>query len=92
LTRDERLFGFQQNPEVGTEQKDALRASDTGYGHATNSRTKMDNYYTPEMLEKVKRLYKYDYQLWELVNDEQLHTGRELARSMSDECRVAATD
>jgi hypothetical protein len=52
----------------------------------------MDNYYTPEMLEKVKRLYKYDYQLWELVNDEQLHTGRELARSMSDECRVAATD
>jgi hypothetical protein len=27
-----------------------------------------------------------------LVNDEQLHTGRELARSMSDECRVAATD
>lgn len=67
---------------------DTLRASDTGYGHATDSKTKMDTYYTPEMLKKVKELYKQDYKLWDLVNEEKLHSGVELAMGLSDDCRA----
>lgn len=88
----ETLFGFQQKPpkEGGSKNESSLRASDTGYGHATDSRSKMDKYYTPEMLEKVKRLYEHDYKLWELVDEEELHSGEELAMSLSDDCRASA--
>ena len=88
----ETLFGFQQKPPKDGERKNesSLRASDTGYGHATNSRSKMDTYYTPEMLAKVKRLYEHDYKLWELVDEERLHSGEELAMSLSDDCTASA--
>ena len=82
----EKLFGFQQKPK--SSMNDTLRASDTGYGHATDSKTKMDTYYTPEMLKKVKELYKQDYKLWDLVNVEKLHSGVELAMGLSDDCRA----
>lgn len=85
LKAGERLFGFQQNPKS---KNNTLRASDTGYGHATDSKTKMDRYYTPEMLKKVHRLFEQDYKLWDLVNEERLHSGSELAVSLSDECRA----
>jgi hypothetical protein len=90
----ERLFGFQQKPEsnVGHKSNETIRASDTGYGHATDSRSKMDTYYNSPMLEKVKQLYEHDYQLWELVNQEELKSGRELAMSVSQECRESAMD
>lgn len=88
----EELFGFQQKKKQEKSQQ-SLRASDTGYGHATDSKTKMSMYYTsPEMLEKVKRLYKEDYKFWDLVNEEQLHSGSELAMSLSEECRSNARD
>jgi len=87
VAEGEQLFGFQQKPENNAHPNNTLRASDTGYGHATDSRSKMDMYYTPEMLEKVKTLYEHDYKLWELINKDELHNGRELAMILSDECK-----
>ena len=72
----------------GSGRNDTIRASDTGYGHATDSRSKMKTYYhSPEMLDKVRRLYEQDYKLWDLVNEETLHSGKELAMKISKECR-----
>ena len=87
LKAGEQLFGFQQKPV--SHSNNTLRASDTGYGHATDSRSKMAKYYTVEMMEKVKMLYEEDYKLWDLVNDEKLHSGRDLAMSLSEQCRTA---
>lgn len=90
LTVGEPLFGFQQTPREsgGRRLNDTLRASDTGYGHATDSRSKMNAYYrSADLLEKVKRLYEQDYKLWELVNEEELHGGKELAMKLSEVCR-----
>lgn len=88
------LFGFQQKHQLekNDKSKNNMKASDTGYGHATDSKTKMSAYYTDEMLEKVKRLYKEDYKLWDLVNDEKLYSGRDLAMKISEECRSKAGD
>ncbi|KAL7487135.1 hypothetical protein ACHAW6_012736 [Cyclotella cf. meneghiniana] len=90
LAVGEPLFGFQQTPREsgGRRLNDTLRASDTGYGHATDSRSKMNAYYrSADMLDKVKRLYEQDYKLWELVNEEELHSGKELAMKLSEVCR-----
>ena len=87
LKQGEQLFGFQQKPL--SHSNNTLRASDTGYGHATDSRSKMAKYYTLEMLEKVKTLYEQDYKLWDLVNDEKLHSGKDLAMRLSVQCRAA---
>jgi len=37
-------------------------------GHARHASKKTDEYYNPELLRRVKDLYREDYQIWNLVN------------------------
>lgn len=37
----------------------------TGIDHSTGSRNKLDEYYTQEIMEKVKEAYALDYQVWD---------------------------
>lgn len=52
-----------------------------GYSHATGSRSKVEEYYTPELLEKVRKAYAMDYAIWDDLNgrpDNKPTTGRDL--------------
>jgi hypothetical protein len=60
--------------------------------HSTQSQSKLDMYYTEELLDTVKRLYAYDYKIWNLIKDEEeLVSGSELATKLSPMCREKAT-
>ena len=70
-----RHVGFQQkkqNPEInGTsaEVKNNKMSWDT-IGHARGSSSKMNQYYTPELHQKVReKLYRADFQLWDLLDN-----------------------
>ena len=39
--------------------------------HSTQSQSKLDMYYTGELLDTVKRLYAKDYKIWNLIKDEE---------------------
>ena len=50
-------------------------------GHLTNSKTKMEKAYTPELLQKVRETYIYDYAIWDDIKDlpvETILSGRDL--------------
>lgn len=45
-------------------------ASKTGtYSHATGSKSKFDEYYTPDIKEKVRQAYALDFEVWGQVSD-----------------------
>lgn len=59
------------------------------YAHSKGSKGKMEEFYTPELLEKVQEeLYADDYKLWKLVdgNGKKMSKGRELASRLSGKC------
>ena len=73
--------GFQQKDEVSN----SLAAKLT-YGHLKGSKGKMEEYYTPELLRRVREeLYADDYKLWKLVNGNgiKMSNGRELVSRLS---------
>eukprot|EP01083_Nonionella_stella_P248263 859751_1 len=76
--------GFQQRDEVSDSS-----AANTVYGHSKGSKSKMEEYFTPELLKKVQEeLYAEDYKLWKLVsaNIKELSKGKELASHLSSDC------
>jgi hypothetical protein len=56
--------------------------------HATGSKSKLDKYYTPELLEKVRKAYAIDYAIWDdlkrLPSDE-VASGQDL-ESVQNHC------
>ena len=49
--------------------------------HRTDSKSKLDEFYTPELLAKVRSAYKYDYEIWDDIKDQPVHnvlTGQDL--------------
>eukprot|EP00581_Thalassiosira_minuscula_P009972 CAMPEP_0183710196 /NCGR_PEP_ID=MMETSP0737-20130205/5998_1 /TAXON_ID=385413 /ORGANISM="Thalassiosira miniscula, Strain CCMP1093" /LENGTH=490 /DNA_ID=CAMNT_0025938421 /DNA_START=68 /DNA_END=1540 /DNA_ORIENTATION=+ len=78
-----RHLGFQQKDEV----KNASAAK-VAYKHATGSKSKLEEYYTPELLEKVHEFYADDFKLWKLVgaNGDRLSRGKDLAHGLSSQC------
>ncbi len=102
LKDGQELIGFQQrmrqhhasnNKAQNNETKPIYNNTevvpDIIYGHSTNSRSKVDTYYnSPELLEKVRKLYDGDFKLWDLIKDkDSLSSGSELAAALSPECR-----
>ena len=76
---------------IGFQQKDEIRnslASNTAYGHSKGSKNKMDEYYTPELLKKVREeLYANDYKVYQLLKEkETLSSGKEIAAQLSTRC------
>lgn len=76
---------------VGFQQRTATNetAANTAYGHSKGSNKKMDEYFSPELLKKVREeMYSSDWALWKLVNEKnELSNGRELASRLSSQCR-----
>lgn len=59
--------------------------------HATGSPSKMDEFYTPWLRELVREIYRKDYELWDLVrNQDEIISGSELAMMDSSDCQKAA--
>ena len=58
---------FNHTHHIGFQQKDEISNSSAArlvYGHSTDSKGKMEKYYTPELLKKVQeQLYADDYNL-----------------------------
>ena len=83
---------FDHKIHVGFQQKDEISnssAAQTVYRHAKGSASKMDAFYTPELLKKVQEeLYPEDYKLWQLVNDNgsKLSRGKDLMSKLSSKC------
>ena len=67
--------GFQkkkqnQNVSVASAKSKNTKMSWDTIGHAQGSSTKMNEYYTPELYQKVKaKLYRADFQLWDLLDN-----------------------
>ena len=60
--------------------------------HSTQSQSKLDTYYTEELLDTVKILYANDYKIWDLIKvEEELVSGSELAMKLSPICSERAT-
>ena len=84
------LSGFQQQQQRQKKLSVIKSQNDTTTKfshHSTQSKTKLDQYYTEELLSIVKRLYARDYELWDLIKDEEdLVSGSELAMRLSSKC------
>lgn len=81
-------YPYMHEEHRGFQQKDNIRnttAANTAYGHSTGSQGKMEEYYTPELLNLVRtKLYSDDYKLYQLVSaKEELSNGKEIARQLS---------
>ena len=83
---------YNHTVHVGFQQKDEISNSSAGqtvYQHAKGSASKMNTFYTPELLKKVEEeLYPDDYKLWKLVNDNgsKLSRGKDLMSKLSSKC------
>lgn len=77
---------------VGFNQKDEATNSSAArltYEHSQGSAERMERYYTPELLRRVREeLYADDHDLWRLVsgNGAKLSRGKELAPRLSKKC------
>lgn len=57
--------------------------------HNTGSQTKIDKYFTPELLSRVRKLYWMDYALWDALHQAGLgpHHGKDIAAILNpNEC------
>ena len=83
---------FNHTHHVGFQQKNELTnksAAKLVYGHEKGSKNKMDKFFPPNLLKKVREeLYADDYKLWKLVkeNGVKLSRGKELASRLSNKC------
>jgi len=61
-----------------------------GHSHKKNSSSKMKEYYTEELLKKVKRLYADDYILWNALSKSKVGwlSGKKLANMLNPTCIV----
>lgn len=75
--------GFQQLRKTQRKHTKAIV-----FDHPKGSKSKMDEYYTPELLKKVREeLYANDFKLWKLVSGkEKMSNGKELAAQISARC------
>lgn len=81
LSVGDELIGFQQLP-----QKAGEKIAKHSF-HSTQSQSKVKKYFTPDLLQIVKRLYQHDFELWDLIKDEDdMQNGSELAVKLSKEC------
>ena len=83
LKPGEVAVGFQQ--QISEDGKGGMDTQ----GHSTGSRSKLDQYYTPELLAKVKKLYWMDFALWDALkeaDDEGLVNGKGIAFKLNPEC------
>lgn len=72
------VIGFQQQ---GTNDNDK---------HNQDSRKKLDQYYTPELMKKVREIYWMDFQLWDAVKEAEREAkvkGVDIAPKLSSECK-----
>lgn len=88
LRPGDELIGFQQLPRTKNTMNDTnVRHSH----HSTGSQSKLQEYYTPEVLHSVKKLYQHDFELWDLIKDEEsMLSGSELAVKLSEDCAKKA--
>lgn len=82
---------YNHTMQVGFQQRDEERnvsAANTAYGHSKNSRSKLTEYYTPELLQLVReKLYANDYKLYNLLSEnKEPANGKELAMKLSSGC------
>lgn len=57
--------------------------------HSQGAQKKLDEYYTPELLDKVKKLYWMDFRLWDALQQasrEGIVRGKDIARKLNPEC------
>ena len=72
------LFRLQHQPgetettPVGFQQT----GTNTNDGHNRNSRAKLNAYYTPAIMKKVKEIYWMDFALWDAVKQAEESEGR----------------
>jgi len=80
-----RHLGFQQKGAYGN-----ISAANTAYNHSRGSKSKVEEYFTPDMLKFVReKLYGADFKLWELVSrNSKLSRGKELASKISSICSL----
>jgi len=78
-----------EEPTAGFQQE--VHASDH---HSRGAKSKLDAHYTPELRERVRKLYWMDYALWDAVqqaSDEGKHLGKDVAALLNpEECGSGA--
>lgn len=82
LTNNTDAVGFQQ--VVTKEGHDGLT-----FQHSKGSKTKLDEYYTPELMRRVKELYWMDFKLWDAVKEAESEgtvRGVDIAPKLNPEC------
>ena len=81
----DKLSGFQQQGRRNIIKDEKKREESIKFSHhSTQSQSKLDMYYTEELLDTVKRLYANDYKIWNLIKDEEeLVSGSELVMKIS---------
>lgn len=88
------LTGFLQQQQIKKKKPATAKDQDAMKlfsHHSTQSQTKLDKYYTEELLEVVHRLYANDYKVWNLTKDEEdLVSGSKLAMKLSSTCKEKA--
>jgi hypothetical protein len=78
LLPNETAVGFQQEEN----------GMDT-FKHHKDSHSKIDDYYTPELMKKVKELYWMDFKLWDalqLSNKQGVVHGKDIGKLLNPEC------
>eukprot|EP01082_Thalassiosira_pseudonana_P005792 g5369.t1 g5369 contig2:410914-411488(-) len=83
--------GIDREDNKKLHQKDEVlnvTAANTSYGHSKGSKSKIEEYYTQEMLQLVReKLYPDDHKLYQLLaGKKELSTGKELASQLSSKC------
>lgn len=76
--------GFQQVSKSGEAGMDTQ-------GHNTRSRSKLDRYYTPALMSKVKKLYWMDFALWEAakeVTKDGAANGKDVSMKLKPDCAL----
>jgi hypothetical protein len=88
LVQGEEPLGFQQRA-AATKQKNGDSDHGNMYGHSKHSKTKLQQYYTEELLALVKELYASDYLLWNALQEHGQYgwaTGKDLAAALNPYC------
>lgn len=83
LKPGEEAVGFQQK-----ESSDGRGGMDA-HGHHKGSRNKLDEYYTPKLMKKVKELYWMDFALWDAIQEAEMKeivSGKDIVRALDPEC------
>ena len=77
--------GFQQKKKASN----ISAAHEVAYGHAKGAKSKLDDFFTPELRKKVEEeLYPHDNKLWKVVssNGNKLSIGKDILQQLSSKC------